>query len=261
MARSASRTSRIRSPTAGRSSRPAPAGVCGTELHFLEGMIPPPHDRFVLGHESAGVVLEAPAGSAGREGDRVAVYNFVGCGRCTSCRTGRESLCTDPVGQLGFSLDGGFADVVRVPGGNLIPLPETVSFETAAVLACSGMSVVHASRLAGSGSGTPSSSTGSAASASWPFRSRPLRAPARSPSPTRPRRPRSRRSSAPAETIVLEGGRGLRRPARPGQAADRRRRSRPLRRAGRDRADLRGRNPLARARREARRSSATRANT
>ncbi len=39
------------------------AGVCGTELHFLEGMIPPPHERFVLGHESAGVVLEAPAGS------------------------------------------------------------------------------------------------------------------------------------------------------------------------------------------------------
>jgi D-arabinose 1-dehydrogenase-like Zn-dependent alcohol dehydrogenase len=129
------------------------AGVCGTELHFLEGMIPPPHERFVLGHESAGVVLETPPGSPVGEGDRVAVYNFVGCGRCTPCRTGRESLCTDPVGQLGFSLDGGFADVVRVPAENLIPLPESVSFETAAVLACSGMSVVHASRLAGIGLG------------------------------------------------------------------------------------------------------------
>jgi propanol-preferring alcohol dehydrogenase len=125
------------------------AGVCGTELHFVEGMIPPPAYPFQLGHESAGVVLHAPPGSPVAEGERVAIYNFVGCGSCRSCRSGRESLCVDPVGQLGFSLPGGFADVVRVPAENLIPLPESVSFETAAILSCSGMSVVHASRLAG----------------------------------------------------------------------------------------------------------------
>jgi propanol-preferring alcohol dehydrogenase len=99
------------------------------------------------------VVLQAPDGSAVAPGDRVAVYNFVGCGRCRPCQTGRETLCRDPVGQLGFSLPGGFADVVRAPAQNLIPLPETVSFETAAILACSGMSVVHACRLAGVGLG------------------------------------------------------------------------------------------------------------
>jgi alcohol dehydrogenase, propanol-preferring len=129
------------------------AGVCGTELHFVEGMIPPPAYPFQLGHESAGVVLEAPPGSAVAEGDRVAVYNFIGCGTCRYCRTGRESLCVEPIGQLGFSLPGGFAEVVRVPAENLIPLPESVSFETAAILACSGMSVVHAARLAGIGLG------------------------------------------------------------------------------------------------------------
>ncbi len=129
------------------------AGVCGTELHFLEGMIPPPCVPFQLGHEGAGVVLEAPAGSGVEPGDRVAIYNFVGCGACRPCRTGRESLCTSWVGQLGFSLPGTFADVVRVPGGNLIPLPENVSFEEAALLSCSGMSVVHASRLASIGLG------------------------------------------------------------------------------------------------------------
>ncbi len=129
------------------------AGVCGTELHFLEGMIPPPHEKFILGHESAGVVAEAPVGATVKPGDRVAVYNMVGCGRCVPCRSSRESLCVDPVGQLGFSLDGGFADLVRAPAENLIPLSEEVSFETAAVLACSGMSVVHASRLAGIGLG------------------------------------------------------------------------------------------------------------
>jgi propanol-preferring alcohol dehydrogenase len=125
------------------------AGVCGTELHFLDGMIPPPHESFVLGHEVAGEVLAAPAGSSLAAGDRVAVYNFVGCGKCHWCRTGAESVCIAPVGQLGFSTDGGFAELVRVPAENLIKLPASVSFETAAVLSCSGMTAVHAARLAG----------------------------------------------------------------------------------------------------------------
>lgn len=129
------------------------AGVCGTELHFVDGMIPPPGYPFQLGHESAGVVLEAPPGSAVQPGDRVAVYNFVGCGRCRPCQTGRESLCTDPVGQLGFSLPGTFADIVRAPAENLISLPDNVSFEAAALLSCSGMSAVHACRLADVGLG------------------------------------------------------------------------------------------------------------
>ena len=124
------------------------AGVCGTELHFLDGMIPPPSDTFVLGHEIAGVVAAVPDGSDLQVGDRVAVYNFVGCGACLPCRTGRESVCTDPQAQLGFSADGGFAELVRAPSENLIKLPDDVSFETAAVLSCSGMTAVHAARLA-----------------------------------------------------------------------------------------------------------------
>jgi propanol-preferring alcohol dehydrogenase len=124
------------------------AGVCGTELHFLDGMIPPPTEAFVLGHEIAGVVAAAPPGSAVVPGDRVAVYNFVGCGSCLYCRTGRESVCISPQAQLGFSADGGFAELVRAPVENLIKLPDNVTFETAAVLSCSGMTAVHAARLA-----------------------------------------------------------------------------------------------------------------
>jgi alcohol dehydrogenase, propanol-preferring len=123
------------------------AGVCGTELHFLDGMIPAPSDSFVLGHEIAGVVAAVPAGSELTPGDRVAVYNFVGCGSCLYCRTGRESVCIAPQAQLGFSADGGFAELVRAPVENLIKLPNSVSFETAAVLSCSGMTAVHAARL------------------------------------------------------------------------------------------------------------------
>lgn len=124
------------------------AGVCGTELHILDGMLEPPSYPFVLGHEGAGVVSYVPVGATGVEvGDRVAIYNFIGCGRCLWCRTGREEVCTAPVGQLGFNADGTFRDVVPVPVENLIKLPDNVTFENAAVLSCSGMTAVHALRL------------------------------------------------------------------------------------------------------------------
>jgi D-arabinose 1-dehydrogenase-like Zn-dependent alcohol dehydrogenase len=116
-------------------------------------MIPPPQHPFQLGHESAGAVLEAPAGSGLAAGDRVAVYNLVRCGQCVSCRSGRDSICIATPGQLGFSLPGTFADIVRIPAENLVPLPDNVSFETAALLSCSGMTAVHACRLAHVGLG------------------------------------------------------------------------------------------------------------
>ena len=123
------------------------AGVCGTELHILDGMIDAPHFPFVLGHEAAGVVLSAPTGSNVAVGDRVAVYNMIGCGTCRWCRSGREEVCTDPVGQLGFTLDGTFSDLIAVPAENLIKLPDAVSFADAALFSCGGMTAVHAVRL------------------------------------------------------------------------------------------------------------------
>jgi propanol-preferring alcohol dehydrogenase len=111
-------------------------------------MIPTPFSPFVLGHEIAGTVKSAPEGSKVEAGDRVAVYNFVGCGECKWCRTGHESICPDPEAQIGWTANGGFAEQVEAPAANLIKLPDSVSFEAAAVLSCSGMTAVHAVRLA-----------------------------------------------------------------------------------------------------------------
>ncbi len=124
------------------------AGICGTELHILDGMLEPPSYPFILGHEGAGVVEYVPEGTAGvAVGDRVAIYNFVGCHSCHWCRTGREEVCTGENYQLGFSSDGTFRDLIPVPAENLVPLPDEVSFEDAALLSCSGMTAVHATRL------------------------------------------------------------------------------------------------------------------
>jgi propanol-preferring alcohol dehydrogenase len=125
------------------------AGVCGTDLHFFEGLLTPPRFPFVLGHEIAGILVECPPGSGFTPGDRVVIYNFVGCGTCEWCRGDRMPLCTSPQGQLGFSLAGGFCDFVRAPTTNLLRLPAAIPFETAAALGCSAMTAVHAARRAG----------------------------------------------------------------------------------------------------------------
>jgi 2-desacetyl-2-hydroxyethyl bacteriochlorophyllide A dehydrogenase len=127
------------------------AGVCGTDLHFLERLLPPGKIPMVLGHEIAGDVEKAPEGSGFKPGDRVSVYNLMNCGRCEYCRNGRDSLCTDAIGQIGFTHDGGFAEYVPVPVRSLMPLPTGVSYADGAVLACSGLSARHAVRLSGIG--------------------------------------------------------------------------------------------------------------
>ena len=132
--------------------RVAAAGVCGTELHFLAGLLDPQGENRVLGHEVAGVVCDPTADAEGGK-RRAAVYNVVNCGSCRYCRSGRDRLCVRSKGMIGFSVDGGFSEYVAVPEANLVPLPETVTFEEGAVLACSGMTAVHAVRLAGIGIG------------------------------------------------------------------------------------------------------------
>jgi propanol-preferring alcohol dehydrogenase len=55
--------------------------------------------------------------------------------------------------MIGFTLDGGFAEFLAAPEANLVSIPDDVSFDTAATLACSGMTAVHAVRRAGIGLG------------------------------------------------------------------------------------------------------------
>jgi alcohol dehydrogenase, propanol-preferring len=125
------------------------AGVCGTDLHILDGMIKPDPYPMTLGHEAAGVVEVSAPGTGLSPGDRVAVYNKLFCGTCEQCLTGRHNICDTVPGQLGFNMDGGDAEYVAVPARNLVPIPDEVDFATAAVLTCAGMTAVHATRLSG----------------------------------------------------------------------------------------------------------------
>ena len=75
------------------------------------------------------------------------VYNKIFCGACEQCLAGRQNICDNEPGQFGFNLNGGYAEYLSAPSRNLIPLPDTVDYATASVLACAGMTAVHAARL------------------------------------------------------------------------------------------------------------------
>jgi len=122
------------------------AGVCRTELHFLDGLLDLGVTPLTLGHEIAGEVVALGLGAEGvRPGDRVLVCYYATCGRCRWCRTARENLCGRPVAQLGFTADGGYAEYVRAPARVMIPLPEALDFIPACTLGCSVTTALHAS--------------------------------------------------------------------------------------------------------------------
>ena len=125
------------------------AGICHTELHFLSGLLNLGVAPLTLGHEVVGTVERVGAGvKSPREGDRVIVYYYVGCGRCAHCLVGDENLCDAIVAEYGFISDGGFAEYVKVPARNAVLLPDHVSDEAAAPIGCGVTTAVHASSLA-----------------------------------------------------------------------------------------------------------------
>lgn len=106
---------------------PAGCGICGTDLHILDGEFEGTRYPIVPGHEFAGEVVAVGSDVSGlREGDRVAVEPSIFCGGCHPCRTGRANLCEhmDSIGVI--AIDGGCAEYVAVPQSKAYVLPESV---------------------------------------------------------------------------------------------------------------------------------------
>jgi len=125
------------------------AGVCHTELHFLSGLLDLDVAPLTLGHEIVGAVESVgPGVDAGRVGERVIVYYYLGCGACRHCRVGNEQICPNLRAEYGFVSDGGYAEYVTVPGRNAVRLPDSVSDVDAAPIGCGVTTAVHAAKLA-----------------------------------------------------------------------------------------------------------------
>lgn len=93
--------------------------------------IPLPH---ILGNDIAGVVREVGALVAWvKAGDEVMIQPGMSCGHCAECLAGRDNMC-DEYDIIGYRRDGGYAELVAVPGVNVIPKPESLSWPEAAAL-------------------------------------------------------------------------------------------------------------------------------
>jgi threonine dehydrogenase-like Zn-dependent dehydrogenase len=122
-------------------------GICGSDMHAYHG-----HDGrrpapLVLGHEAAGVVASGP-----RAGTRVAVNPLVTCGTCVFCEGGRAHLCQSREILSMPPRPGAFAELVRVPEGNLVAIPPGFDVSKAALaepLAVSYHAVNHGLQLLG----------------------------------------------------------------------------------------------------------------
>src|SRR5215213_3397275 len=87
----------------------------------------------VVGVEAAGeVVAVGPGGSRFKVGDPVVMYGAETCGHCRACREGRDNLCENVGGILGFHLDGFARELINRPERLVVPVPEGVSHEQAA---------------------------------------------------------------------------------------------------------------------------------
>jgi L-iditol 2-dehydrogenase len=117
----------------------AACGICGSDVHGLDGSSGRRRPPIVMGHEAAGTIARCGANvSEWAEGDRVTFDSTINCGRCWFCRRGQINLCDRRL-IFGVSCDecrreGAFAEYVAVPRHILYRLPDSLSFQHAAMV-------------------------------------------------------------------------------------------------------------------------------
>lgn len=125
--------------------RVAATGLCGSDVHIaVEGITPTPYVPITLGHEIAGTIAAAGADVSEWRGDeRVCVFPVMFDGTCSSCLAGHSEICLDRR-IIGIHAEGGLAEYVLVPAKNVIPIPDGVPFEQAAVCTDAVITPFHA---------------------------------------------------------------------------------------------------------------------
>jgi dehydrogenase len=124
------------------------SGICYTDVHQTNGVIPGEFPR-ILGHEGVGEIVEVgSAVTTRRVGDRVGVpWLQASCGRCEWCRRGKRQYCADAVGTSG-KLQGGHAEFMPAYAAATMLLPENLPYDQAAPIFCAGYTVWSGLRAA-----------------------------------------------------------------------------------------------------------------
>jgi 2-desacetyl-2-hydroxyethyl bacteriochlorophyllide A dehydrogenase len=113
--------------------KPAAVGICGTDLHIMDGEFAPAFP-IVPGHEMAGEIVAVGSAVTGYAvGDQVAVDPSLYCGYCYYCKRARGNQCEN-WGALGVTVSGGAAEYVAAPMANLFALPANLDARDAALI-------------------------------------------------------------------------------------------------------------------------------
>jgi D-arabinose 1-dehydrogenase-like Zn-dependent alcohol dehydrogenase len=135
--------------------RIARCGVCHSDLHMQDGYFLLGDGKkldvsagrtlpFTLGHEIAGVIESTgPDAKSATPGAQVAVYPWIGCGKCPACLVGDENICAAPR-HLGITVDGGYATHVLIPHSRYLIDYAPLSASYAGALMCSGLTAYAA---------------------------------------------------------------------------------------------------------------------
>ena len=122
-------------------------GVCRTDLHIVEGELPPLRSPVIPGHQIVGEILDGATQDLPL-GLRVGVSWLGGVdGTCPLCRRGIENLCDAPV-FTGYTVDGGYAEYATARADFVFPLPTALEDTQAAPLLCAGIIGFRSIRVA-----------------------------------------------------------------------------------------------------------------
>ena len=95
-------------------------GICGTDYHIFEGTHPFLQYPRIMGHELSGVVRDANGARGLQAGDPVVINPYLACGHCPACLEGKSNCC-ETLTVIGVHGDGGMAEEIVLPEGNLYP--------------------------------------------------------------------------------------------------------------------------------------------
>jgi propanol-preferring alcohol dehydrogenase len=119
-------------PKAGPGEAVARVFACGAGLtieHIRAGRAPATFPR-IIGHEISAEIVDVGAGVEElRVGDPVTCYFYTSCGQCRWCRENRQTICPNQGPRVGYQIDGGYAEYIKLPAHNFLRLPGGLDYK------------------------------------------------------------------------------------------------------------------------------------
>jgi len=113
------------------------SAICGTDLHIYkwdEWSRKTIKTPMIIGHEYMGTIEKMGAGVTNLKlGERVTGEGHLACGHCRNCRRGKEHVCENSIG-IGVHIDGSFAEFLKIPASNVVPLDNRILDDWAAIM-------------------------------------------------------------------------------------------------------------------------------